>query len=170
MRISLFTSAVLALAIVLLGAAGCDSKSPPEADFNLVFKYGFGAKNTLDTFKGTFSKDMVTDPPVTVPLSLSEEEMDRIRQKMIAIDFISYPENFSVSVPPGEPTRIVTPHQSDYFKVEYNGQVKELWWQDDITNKDEKADSLRELIKLIREIIEAKEEYKKLPAPTSGYL
>ena len=59
---------------------------------------------------------------------------------------------------------MVTPYSSYYFKVEYNSQIKELWWEDKITNKDEKADRLRELIKLIRDIVESKEEYKKLPA------
>ena len=56
----------------------------------------------LDTFKGTYTKDMVMDPSITVPLSLSEEEMDRIYQKMVEIDFFNYPDKFSVSVPPGE--------------------------------------------------------------------
>jgi len=88
---------------------------------------------------------------------------------MLEIDFFNYPDNFSVSVPPGEPSGIVTPYASYYFKVEYNSQVKELRWGDEITNPDEKAERLRELIALIRSIVESKEEYRKLPEPTTAY-
>ena len=162
--------ASLALVVALLGTVGCFNRTPEESNFNLIFKYGVGAKNILDTFQGTYTKDMVMDPSITVELSLSEEEMDRIYQKMVEIDFFNYPDKFSVSVPPSESFGILTPYPSYYFKVEYNSQIKELWWEDEIHNKDEKADRLRELIKLITDIVESKEEYKKLPSPRSGYI
>ena len=191
--------AYLALAAALSSTLGCDSNTPAEqpgaeanvapipekaksgtensankttreSNFNLIFKYGVGAKNILDTFQGTYTKDMVIDPSITVELALSEAEKDIIYQRMIEIDFFNYPDKFSVSVTPGESFGILTPYPSYYFKVEYNSQVKELWWDDEITNPDEKADRLRELIKLIRDIVESKEEYKKLPEPRSGYL
>lgn len=163
--------ASLALVVAALsGMVGCDNQTPAESNFNLIFKYGVNAMNELDTFQGTYTKDMVADPSITVPLSLSEEELDRIYQKMVEIDFFNYPDKFSVYVPPGEPVGIVTPYASYYFKVEYNSQVKELWWEDEIINENEKADRLRELIKLIRDIVESKEEYKELPPPSSAYL
>ena len=113
---------------------------------------------------------MVMDTSITVNISLSEEELDRIYKKMVEIDFFDYPDEFSVSVPAGESFGMVTPCSSYYFKVEYDSKIKELWWEDEITNEDKKAGRLRELIKLIRDIIESKEEYQKLPAPTSGYI
>ena len=163
----------LALVLALLGMVGCGASTRRESDFNLIFKYGVGAKNELNTFEETYTKDMVMDPPITVNLALSQEEMDRIYQKMVEIDFFNYPDRFSVSVPPGVPTAIRTPYSSYYFKVEYNSKIKELWWNDQIVYKDykdEKADRLRELIRLIRDIVESTEEYQKLPEPTSGYL
>ncbi len=89
---------------------------------------------------------------------------------MIEIDFFNYPDRFSISVPLGESFGILTPYSSYYFRVEFNSQIKELWWEDEIFNEDERAGRLRELIRFIIDIVEAKEEYKKLPAPTSGYL
>lgn len=160
----------LILVVALLGTVGCVTQTFSESNFNLIFKYGVGAKNKLDTFRGTYTCDMVKDPSITVNLSLSEEELDSIYQKMVEIDFLDYPEIFSVSVAPGEAGGMVTPHSSYYFKVEYNSKVKELRWEDEISNKNEKADKLRELIKLIRDIIESKEEYQKLPEPASGYI
>jgi hypothetical protein len=170
MKRGLLAAVSLVLLLGLSGSFGCDNRTAGESNFNLIFKYGVGARNELDMFKGTYTKDMVNDPSVTVPLSLSQEEMDRIYQKMVEIDFFDYPDRFSVAVPLGELTGMVTPYSSYYFKIEYNSRIKELWWDDKITNKDEKADRLRELIRLIKDIVEVKEEYKKLPEPSGGYL
>lgn len=192
----------LALLLALSGMTSCDGDIPPkpepgaevditptpqvpdsgtkepadnttrESNFNLIFRYGIMAKNVLDTFQGTYAKDMVRDPNILIHLSLSEEEMVRIYEKMVEIDFFNYPDRFSISAPPGVPTGMVTPYSSYYFKVEYNSKIKELWWNDQIVYKDyrdEKADRLRELIKLIRDLVESTEEYQKLPEPTSAY-
>lgn len=166
--------------VVVLAVAGCGPlvleqpkivlTTPSESNLNLIFKYGVGAKNELNTFNGTYTKDMILDPSITANLSLSNDELDRIYRKMIEIKLFDYPDSFSVSVPPGEATGVVTPYSSYYFKVEYDSKVKELWWDDNITNEDEKAERLRELIRLIIDIIESKEEYKKLPSPRGGYL
>ncbi|OGO19021.1 MAG: hypothetical protein A2144_06855 [Chloroflexi bacterium RBG_16_50_9] len=160
----------LALVVAFSGMGGCDNPAAGESGFNLIFKYGIMAKNELDTFKGTYTKDMVQGPSIRTDLSLSRQEMDRIYQKMVEIDFFNYPDRFSVSVPPGELISLVTPHPGYYFKVEYASRVKELWWEDDVTNQNEKADRLRELIKLIRDIVESREEYQKLPPPRGGYM
>ena len=144
--------------------------TPDESNFNLIFKYGVGAWNELNTFEGTYTKDMVVDPSIAVNLSLSNDELGRIYQKMIEIDFLNYPDRFSVFVPLGGAVVNMTPHSSYYFRVEYDSKVKELWWNDGIINRDEKAEKLRELIRLIIDIIESKEEYKKLPSPRGGYI
>jgi hypothetical protein len=170
MKKALLFMASLLLAIILFGVTSCDNPAPVESSFNLIFKYGVTAKNELDTFKGKFTKDMITDPSITIELSLSEVEKESIYQKMVEIDFFSYPDRFKVNVPPGELTGMVTPYSTYYFKAEYDSQVKELWWGDEITNPDQKAEKLRGLIMLIRNIVESKEEYKKLPEPRSGYL
>ena len=164
------TVLVVVLAIVGYGPLVSKQPMPDESNLNLIFKYGVGARNELDTFQGTYTKDMILDPSITVNLSLSNDEVDGIYQKMIEIGFFDYPEEFSVYVPPGESIGMVTPHSSYYFKVEYDSKVKELWWNDEIVNRDEKAERLRELIRLIIDIIESKEEYKKLPSPRGGYM
>ena len=171
MRKGWLTILSLVLVVTFLGLVGCVASTPP--DVNLIFRYGVGAKNELNTFEGTYTKDMVSDPSITVPLSLTEEELDRIYRKMVEIDFFEYPEEFFVDVASGELAGMVTPYSSYYFKVEYGSSIKELRWEDEITeitNEDDKANKLRELIKLITDIIEAKEEYQRLPEPTSGYM
>ncbi|OGO30551.1 MAG: hypothetical protein A2Z29_11270 [Chloroflexi bacterium RBG_16_56_11] len=162
--------------VTLNGASGCTQPTTPQppattpADFNLIFKYGITARNTLDTFQGMYTKDMILDPAITVELSLTQEEMDKIYQKMREIDFFSYPVKFAVGAGPGEPVSEVTPYSTYFFKVTYDGHTRELLWDDKIIKKDEKADRLRELIEFIRGMVEAREEYKKLPEPRGGYL
>jgi len=150
-----------------------------EPKLKMIFKYGSGMQSELNTFQGTYTKDMVADSPITVKLSLSESDLDKIYKKMIEINFFSYPEEFSIFVPPKPDEKVMRGRMvggvsSYYFKVEYNSIVKELRWTDDVIEddlkKDERASRLRELIKLIEDIIESKEEYKKIPAPRGGYL
>ena len=165
---------LIALVLLITGAAGCGKPVPGEttqkSDFNFILKYGITARNEINTFDGKFTKDMIADPPITIDLVLSGTEMDNIYQKMLDIDFFNYPEEFKVIVPEGELISTVTPYSGYYFTVEYSSKVKELKWEDEITNPDIKADKLRELIKLIRDIIESKPEYKALPEPSGGYL
>lgn len=159
----------LAILVPLLGIAGCGERELQISDFDLEFKYGITASNVLNTFEGTYTKDMVADPPITIDLALSEEEKEEIYLKMVEIDFFDYPDVFSVEVLPDAIMTIVTPHSSYYFRVVYGSQTKELRWDDDIKNPDQQADQLRELIILIRNIVESKEDYKALPTPTSAY-
>jgi predicted small lipoprotein YifL len=176
---------LIALMMLIAGAASCgkyipesstpsggdlNSPTPDESTFNFILNYGTFARNEIDTYRDKFTKDMVIDPPITVDLRLTEEEMDRIYQKMVEIDFFSYPEEFRVTAPPSGATTIVTPYSSYYYTVEKDSQIKKLRWGDEIMNPDEKADKLRELYYLIMSIIESREEYKALPEPRSGYL
>lgn len=147
-----------------------------ESDFNLIFKFGVKGpasepKNVLNTIKGTFTKDMVIDPPVTVKLRLTEEELEIIHRKMVEIGFFQYPTVFRVRVPPWDSIGIVTPYSTYIFKVVSHGVVvKQLRWDDEICNENERAENLRELIRLIIEIIESKPEYQRMPKPRAGYI
>ena len=135
-------------------------------DFNITFRYGVGAKNVLNTFEGTYTKDMVVDPSITVNLSLTKEEKQRIYQKMNNTNFFDYPGYF-----PQRKDRIVTPSSDYRLKVEYDSKIKEVSWDDNSLFEDENIEKgLNEIKGLILEIIEVKEEYKKLPAPKGLYL
>ena len=66
-------------------------KAADVSDFDLIFKYGVGAKNELNTYNGTYVKDMVTAPSVTTNLSLTIEEKRQILQRIAEIGFFTYP-------------------------------------------------------------------------------
>lgn len=143
---------------------------PDEYPFNFIFRHGHKARNELNTFKGTYRVDMVIDPFITFSLSLSKDEMDRILQKMVEIDFFDYPDRFSAYLPPWKDIIMVTPHSSYYFKVAYKSRIKELFWEAEKIVQDKKTAKLRELITLIQDIIYSKEEFKKLPRLRAGYI
>ena len=113
---------------------------------------------------------MFLDPWITVNLTLSKEEMDSIYQKMVEMDFFNYPDEFKIIVPKGEAYGVYSHGKNFYFKVEYKTRIKELRWYNDISYPDEKAKKIEELSNFIREIIQAKEEFKKIPQPRGGYV
>jgi len=144
-----------------------------DSDFNLVFRYGHyhvEAKNELNTFRGSYTRDMVTRSPITVKLCLTKEDLDRIYLKMMEIDFFSYPDVFHVKHMGdiiGEAS-----HWNTYFIMVQNGtKVKTVRWDSRyLISGNEEYDSLMELVRLIWKIIEAKPEYQRIPEPRAGYV
>jgi hypothetical protein len=169
--------AVIAFSLVLglLLLRTSISTSSLGSDFDVVFKYGVKGPNpeprkALDTLRDTFTRDMVVDPPVTIRLRLTKDDLEAIRGKMDEIGFYDYPRGFRVNVSPGEVVGVVTPFSSYHVKVYSRGAlIKELYWDDEIFNKDERADALRDLFSLIIELIESKPEVKRMPQPRAGY-
>ncbi len=176
-RIAVTLAVIATLSLVSCGQA-VESQSPKGStaeSFSLVFKYGVGGaptKNVLDTARGTFTKDMIVDPPATVKLKLSEDDLDRIRSKMEEIHFWEYPEVLEPEPRADGTGMAVTPYSSYYFKVERNGAVKEVTWENQYLYSDEtsRAKNLKDLAQLIWGIITSTDEYKVLPEPKGGYI
>jgi len=124
---------------------------------NLIFRYGVGAKNELNTFNNTYTKDMIMDPAVTTNLKLSNQELSNIYNK--SIDLKLFEKEASSAAENIE----VTPCSSYYLKINQN----EVSWD----NCHEKiSDKFQQFTDYIIQIIESKEEYKVLPAPKGLYL
>jgi hypothetical protein len=158
----LAVSLTLIAVIVSLQNTGPSSQ---ENDFNLLFRHGVGAKNELNTFEGTYTKDMVLDTPITITLILSEEELEQIHQKMIEIDFFNYPEDF-----PPRLGFLVTPCTNYFIKVEHGSIVKEINWNENSMLESNIQGNLWQLVGCIMDIVEQKPEYKALPPARGGYL
>ena len=163
-------NAFLLASTCLLALTGCQNAQPNQSDFNFIFKYSVQAGNELNTFKGTYTRDMVRGFDVTTRLTLTKDEMDQIQAKMTEIDFFNYPDTFKVGPTADGMITMVTPYESYYFKVQVGTEIKELSWADEIQNPDPQADKLRELINLITSIIRSKPAYKALPQPRAGYM
>lgn len=155
--------AIMALVMVgfaLLKLLNTVPQTTVPEDFNLVFKYGVGAKNELDTFDGTYTKDLVMDPPVTVDFKLSDDELTGIYEKMTDLEVFEITDT-------AEEGMFITPCSSYYLKVQQNSVQKELSWDNCSGEIDSK---LQEFTNYVISIIESKDEYKELPDATGGYL
>ena len=147
-------------------------KEPAERTFpKIIFCYGVGAKNILDTFEATFTKDLIGDPSITIRMWLTDEEISRIEGKLKEIGFFDNSTLTLSHIPDaGGVSTIQTPYSTYYLKVQYGTHVKELRWNDQyFFPKTEAMENLDELSDLIQSIIMAKPEYQKLPKPRGGY-
>ena len=167
---------VLLVTVIGLSAACAASPGPtPSASpsaaagvTGLLFAYGVGAENVLDTAHGTFTKDMIAASPITVAMTLDEEELARIAAGLVAIDIWSYPSVYTTAVT--AEGGWMEPHPTYRFEVTTARGTKVVEWEDAVWNSDPRAAKLRGLARLILRIVEARPEYQKLPPPTGGYL
>ena len=134
---------------------------PQSTTFNLIFKYGVEAKNELNTFDQTYTRDMVMDPSVTIKFKLTDNELAGIYQKLNDLKL------FSESTKSIEENMMVMPCSSYYLKVQINSEQKELSWNN---CRGRISDKFQQFTNYVIQIIESKEEFKKLPTPQGGYL
>ncbi len=143
-----------------------DAEQSISISFNLIFKYGVGARNELNTFDGTFTKDMIVDDPITIPLELTSAELEGVRQKIDELNLFKEQEAYQ-----GDTFTLVHPCSNYDLYVESGGVQKRLMWdcEKPVSNSSENA-ALDTFTAYIRSIVESKEAYKKLPEPQGGYL
>jgi len=132
--------------------------TPQSTSFNLIFRYGVGAKNELNTFDQTYTKDMVLDPSVTIKFKLTDNELSGIYQKINDLKLFDKNEERTDGN--------MLPCSSYYLKVQIDSIQKELSWN----CRGKISDKLQQFTNYIIPIIESKQEYKELPTPKGGYL
>lgn len=158
------------LVFVALACAGSLTCSPsttaPDAPSLIRIHYQYGFKNELDTFKGILQKDLVLDGVIQTPFSLTLEEQRTVLDKALAVDFFAWPDTLH-----REAGVMMSPDPSpDFLIVDYRDQEKRLVWFYPIDCRSVYSAPLIELTALIKEIIESRLEYKKLPPARGGYL
>jgi hypothetical protein len=131
---------------------------------NIVFKFGTGARNELNTFHGTFTKDLCIDGTVTARLTMSQEELTSIRQKIIETDFFNCPETFPLEEP------LTFPDYSYYLMVEDGTAVKQVTWSSNSVIDSATEAKLSQLADFLTNMIVEKPEYQRLPPANGAYL
>ncbi|GGP16067.1 hypothetical protein [Oceanobacillus neutriphilus] len=141
-------------------------KDMPD-DFGFSIQFGVGKNNVINTFEGTVTKDLITDGTATTEITLTEEEMKAIYERMIEINVVETKE-FTPEPVNGTMCNI-EPHEDDDWKIIINGET--------ITHSVSGAycdptDDTEQLIKLrnyVFGIVRGKEAYKELPDAKGGY-
>jgi hypothetical protein len=140
---------------------------PSERPQNFAFRIGFPPHyvgDILDTFKGTFRRDLV-DRDTTIPLTLSGEELDTIYDKMFAIDLFNYRNILTI----GELRRTKC-HKTFDIIVRADSVTVHISKIPCAGAFEQNVDAVQELSNLIAKIIHSKDEYRKLPEPQAGRL
>jgi hypothetical protein len=167
-----FTVAILLMLVLVVSVAtymyfqklSGGSYDSSKNVINVIFKYGVGARNELNTFEGTYTKDLILDNTATTRMILSQEELSQIRQKITEIDLFSFPDSF-----PLNPSGFVIPQIDYYIKVQNGTQIKEITWSNNSLMDSSIQNSLDQLVSFLRNMIEQKPEYKALPPARGGY-
>jgi hypothetical protein len=151
---------------------------PPEqmpADFGFVAAFGVMGRNTIDTFAGTFTKDMgLNEDPVTTKLSLSPDVLESLYRDLVSMEnqWQVFTTLFAPDPDPGNTgtSMIVTPHMT--YRLEWQAasfSSLPIVWEDSALSADPKAAALREWFRKLQQMIEATPEWKALPPMTGGY-
>ncbi len=141
----------------------------PESNFGFILEFGPCNVDKLDTFAGEFTQDRVVEPPITIPLVLTDEQMTMIYEKMVEIKIDHYPEEFKISKPLfGEYVLLSTGY---YYSIQIeNGDLEtSTRWVDNVVQPtSEKADRLRDFFQVIIEMIQGYPAYLQLPKTNFG--
>lgn len=131
-------------------------------DFNFVLKYGFEARDILNTYEYKYTKNMVMNDDETIEMFLSDEEMKAIYDKLNVLNILDSAENANV-------IQCADPHEENSLHLTLNGVVYQREWITSYCNKT--ADKkLKDFIEFIHtEIIMIKEEYNNLHEPSGGH-
>ena len=161
----LITTLVVACAPVATAA--------PRADnFSFVFQYtpcGSVPVNVLDTSSGTLIHTPLDETTsITLPLRLTDNELESIYQKATSIDFFAYPSDFVI--PNDQVIGNHSPKPSYQLSITNGKTTHSVTWKDDVITKSsyKKASQLRELLNLINETIQSHPEMQQLPTPKAG--
>ena len=155
---------IITIIIFIIGAGYIYYKSneiitTPESptNLNLLFKY---EGNILDTFNGTYTKNMVMEKPIKINLKLSQNELKSIYQKITELDlFNKRPVNIISNM-------MITPCSGFYLKTEINSIQKEISWNNCNGKINEEFE---QFTNYIIKIINSKTEYQNLPEVKGGY-
>ena len=131
---------------------------------NIIFKFGTGAINELNTFHGTFTKDLIIDGIVTARLILSHDELEQIQQKIIEAEFFNVPETFPLKSP------LTMPDYSYYLMVNNRTATKAVTWGTNSQIDSSTEARLNQLADFIINMISDKPELKLLPPANGAYL
>jgi len=123
----------------------------------------------LDAFAGEFTQDRVVEPPITIPLTLTDEQMEIIYQKMVEIKIDQYPKEFKISKPLfGEYVLLSTAY---YYSIQIENSdlnISTRWVDNVVQPASEKADRLRAFFQAIIEMIKGHPNYIQFPETSFG--
>lgn len=142
-----------------------------EEEVNLIlFNYNRKPKNSLNTLRGIFTKDLVDNGKARTKLVLTEAEIKEIKNYIAKNNIMDYPDEITFE------TKTEIGRMKSYLTIYLDGKKKSIeWnsfrnWKDYTEDMKKQVDILNNLETKVIELIENKEEFKRLPPRKGGYL
>ena len=149
--------------------SSCQNSFINSENNNVQIYFKYGHKNVLNTFENTFQKDMVLDGVIKIKFYLTPEEQNQILIKANSINYFSLPDTFKY-IPVNGVIKETDPNPGEQIlRIKYHQRDKRIIWTYPLNDDFPKVKDLIELKNFIISIITSKPDYKKLPAPKSGY-
>ncbi len=144
-------------------AVSPDLKDNHDEQFIQIF-FHHGLFNELDTFHGTYQKDLVADGTIKTTMWLTKREQEIILTKLENYRFFTLPDTI-----PKQRNVIISPDMGiQILKVKYGDTVKTVVWHETAEQNDVSKYYIDEINSLLIDIIVSKPEYKALP-PVNGF-
>ena len=142
---------------------------PVERVVSVRFDFGVGARNHLDTVRGLYTHDMVCDPPVTVPMQLTDEDAVRILAAAHAVAFFAPPrESPPASTAPAACWKV--PCTNWHLEIHTNLRSNSLSWDDCNCGIGPDGERGKAAASAVDAAIRANPAFAALPKPRCGYL
>ncbi|ULO10285.1 hypothetical protein H1230_10025 [Paenibacillus sp. 19GGS1-52] len=137
---------------------------PDDFAFSIAFGYGTTNKNEINTFEHTVTKDLVTKGTATATLTLTNDEMQLIYERMREINVLK-----ELKLETASSGCSTTPYSEDRWEVLINGVERNFEWSSEKCELTDDAQQLKELRDYIFERVSTKKEYIELPEAVGGY-
>jgi hypothetical protein len=138
-------------------------------EIKILYSWGVGGHNRLDSASGTFTKDLISDGTITVDFELSAEQKQLIAQRADSIGFwqlpdrITYPDSLEI-------IHAVQPYTKHLLVIWEEHRTKVVTWDTGVVDPIAERDRVEPLGALIRKMITESVMYKSLPKSSGGYL
>ncbi|WP_318617831.1 hypothetical protein [Sporosarcina sp. YIM B06819] len=134
---------------------------PKEFDFSV--EYGVDGKQKVDTFTDTVVKDLVIDGVVETSIALTDEEMQDVYNKMVALDIMG-----KLDFEEDENAQCASePQLRTEWVVHLNGDLRIIRYTL-LCSDTPDSQSIMHLQEYVHSLMVAKEKYQQLPE-SNGY-
>lgn len=154
----------IVLIITVLVGYGCSSitceKSTEDDSFAFFFENTFTA-NRINSFNHEVTTDWWMEDSTTINLCFTSEELNSIREEMLQIDILHYPNEYK-PVSGGDREFWINPHPVYFLKIRINGIIKVIHWNNSNLSQIEDAKKLIKLCDYIQNILDKKPEFRQI--------
>lgn len=155
------TRAPVVSACLLPLALGAQAPSVPE-DFAIRFEGGLCSGDTIDTFKGTYTRHIDVERAATATIRLSPDQRQRLFELVTVVGFFVYPESFNPRTP-----WVRIPAPLYVITVRVSGVEHTVRWND-MDSPLPEAERLRQFIRGVYTFFEAFPDVRSLPKQEAG--